>query len=62
MGGIIVAYELGRQLGKPGIFTERKDGVMTLTRGFEIKPGQKVLIYRRCCYNRKIYYGSCRSY
>lgn len=44
MGGIIVSYELARQLGKPGIFTERKDGIMTLTRGFEIKPGQKVLI------------------
>ena len=44
MGGIIVAYELARQLGKPGIFTERKDGVMTLTRGFEIKQGQRILI------------------
>ncbi|MCM8710062.1 orotate phosphoribosyltransferase [Clostridium sp. SYSU_GA19001] len=44
MGGIIVAYELGRQLGKPAIFTERVDGTMTLRRGFEILPGQKVLI------------------
>jgi orotate phosphoribosyltransferase len=44
MGGIIVAYELGRQLGKPAIFTERENGVMTLRRGFEIKPGQRVLI------------------
>jgi orotate phosphoribosyltransferase len=44
MGGIIVAYELGRQLGVPAIFTEREEGVMTLRRGFEIKPGQKVLI------------------
>lgn len=44
MGGIIVAYELGRQLGKPAIFTERVDGSMTLRRGFEILPGQKVLI------------------
>lgn len=44
MGGIIVAYELGRQLGKPAIFTEREDGKMTLRRGFEIKPGEKVLI------------------
>ncbi|KYH29251.1 Orotate phosphoribosyltransferase [Clostridium thermopalmarium DSM 5974] len=44
MGGIIVAYELGRQLGKPAIFTERVDGKMTLRRGFEIKQGQKVLI------------------
>lgn len=44
MGGVVVAYELGRQLGKPAIFTERVDGNMTLRRGFEIKPGQKVLI------------------
>ena len=44
MGGIIVAYELARQLNKPGIFTERKDGEMTLSRGFEIKKGQRVLI------------------
>lgn len=44
MGGVVVAYELGRQLGKPAIFTERVDGVMTLRRGFEIHPGQKILI------------------
>lgn len=44
MGGIIVAYEIGRQTGKPAIFTEREDGVMTLRRGFEIKKGQRVLI------------------
>lgn len=44
MGGIIVAYELGRQLGKRAIFTEREENVMTLRRGFEIKPGERVLI------------------
>ncbi|MDR2980438.1 MAG: orotate phosphoribosyltransferase [Bacteroidales bacterium] len=44
MGGIIVAYELGRQLGVPAIFTERENGEMTLRRGFEIKPRQRVLI------------------
>lgn len=44
MGGVVVAYELGRQLGKPAIFTERVEGKMALRRGFEIKPGQKVLI------------------
>lgn len=44
MGGIIVAYELGRQTGKPAMFTERENGIMTLRRGFEIKRGQKVLI------------------
>jgi len=44
MGGIIVAYELGRQLGVPAIFTERVDNVMCLRRGFEVKPGMKLLI------------------
>ena len=45
MGGIIAAYELGRQLGLPAFFTERDDsGIMVLRRGFEIKPGQKILI------------------
>jgi len=44
MGGIIVAYELGRQLGKPAIFTEREEEKMTLKRGFHIEKGQKVLI------------------
>ncbi|MDR1635749.1 MAG: orotate phosphoribosyltransferase [Treponema sp.] len=45
MGGIVVAYELGRQLGLPAFFTERDDaGIMSLRRGFEVKPGQKILI------------------
>ena len=45
MGGIIVAYELGRQLGLPAFFTERDDtGTMVLRRGFELRPGHKVLI------------------
>ena len=44
MGGIVVSYELARQLGKPSLFTEREDGRMTLRRGFSIEKGQKVLI------------------
>lgn len=44
MGGVIVSYELGRQLGLEAIFTERKDGIMELRRGFEIIPGEKVII------------------
>lgn len=44
MGGIIVAYELGRQLKKPAVFTERENGEMTLRRGFEILPGQRIII------------------
>ncbi|MCL1819307.1 MAG: orotate phosphoribosyltransferase [Oscillospiraceae bacterium] len=44
MGGIIAAYELSRQTGKPNVFTERENGVMCLRRGFVIKPGAKVII------------------
>ena len=45
MGGIIVAYELGRQLGLPCFFTERDEkGTMCLRRGFEVKPGERILI------------------
>jgi len=44
MGGIVVAYELARQLGVRGIFTERVDNVMTLRRGFSLKKGERVLI------------------
>ena len=43
MGGIVYAYELGRQLGKRAIFTERVDNVMTLKR-FRIEPGQRCII------------------
>jgi len=44
MGGVVVSYELARQVHKPGIFAERQDGEMTIRRGFEIKKGEKVLI------------------
>ena len=44
MGGVIVSYELGRQLGLESIFTERKDGEMQLRRGFAVHPGDRVLI------------------
>ncbi len=44
MGGITAAYELGRQLNIRAIFTERENNVMTLRRGFEIKPGERILI------------------
>ena len=44
MGGVIVSYELGRQLNKETVFTERKDGVMQLRRGFEVKSGAKIII------------------
>jgi orotate phosphoribosyltransferase len=44
MGGVIVSYEVGRQLGTEAIFTERVDNIMQLRRGFELKKGAKVLI------------------
>ncbi|NMC27866.1 MAG: orotate phosphoribosyltransferase [Syntrophomonadaceae bacterium] len=44
MGGIIVAYEVARQLKVPGIFCERENGKMALRRGFKIYPEQKVLV------------------
>jgi orotate phosphoribosyltransferase len=44
MGGIIVAFEVGRQLGVRTIFTERENGAMSLRRNFSIVPGEKVLV------------------
>lgn len=43
-GGIILAHEVGKNLGTRAIFTERENGKMTLRRGFAIKPGEKVLV------------------
>lgn len=44
MGGVVVGYEMGRQLGCPAIFAERIDGAFALRRGFEIAPGARVLM------------------
>ncbi len=44
IGGIIVSYEVARQLGVKSIFCERREGGMTLRRGFSIDPGQKILV------------------
>ncbi len=44
MGGILVAHEVGKALGTKAIFTERENGEMKLRRGFELQPGQKVLV------------------
>ncbi len=44
IGGIIPGYELARQLKARAIFAERADGLLQFRRGFEIKPGERVLI------------------
>jgi len=44
MGGVVVGYEMGRQLGVPAIFFERVDGKLVLRRGFTITKGARVLM------------------
>jgi orotate phosphoribosyltransferase len=44
MGGVVVGYEMGRQLGVPAIFFERVDGLLVLRRGFTIAEGARVLM------------------
>ena len=44
VGGILLAYETARALGVRGIFLEREDGKLTLRRGFEIGPHERVLV------------------
>jgi orotate phosphoribosyltransferase len=44
IGGIVVGTEVGRMLGVRTIFAERKDGKMELRRGFELHPGERVLV------------------
>ena len=44
IGGIILAYEVSRQLGVPNVFMERENGKMALRRGFELKKGTRVLV------------------
>jgi orotate phosphoribosyltransferase len=44
MGGVVVGYEMARQLKVPGIFFERVEGKFRLRRGFEIPQGINVLM------------------
>ena len=44
IGGIILAYEVSRQLGVPNVFAERENGAMTLRRGFTVPEGARVLV------------------
>ncbi|AZU37155.1 orotate phosphoribosyltransferase, partial [Wolbachia endosymbiont of Bemisia tabaci] len=44
IGGIIVGYEIGRQLGVRTMFCERVNGKFELRRGFEIKQDEKILL------------------
>lgn len=44
LGGVLVAHEVARAFGCPGLFTERKDGVMALRRGFVLAAGEPVVV------------------
>jgi orotate phosphoribosyltransferase len=43
-GGIILAFETGRQLGVRGIFAEKEGEIRAFRRDFDIAPGDHVLI------------------
>ncbi len=44
MGGVVVGYEMARQLGLPTIFCERVNGQFELRRGFELEKDARVLV------------------
>ena len=44
IGGIVIGYEIGRQINVQTIFAERKDKKLVLRRDFNIKQNSKVLI------------------
>src|SRR6185436_6342492 len=43
IGGLVIGYEVARQLGVRFIWTERESGRMTLRRGFTVNEGERVL-------------------
>jgi orotate phosphoribosyltransferase len=44
IGGLIIGYEVARELGARFIWTEREAGQMTLRRGFTVRPGESLLV------------------
>ena len=44
LGGVIIGYTVAEALEVPFVFTERKEGEMTLRRGFSIGEGERVVI------------------
>lgn len=44
LGGIIIAHEVARVLGVRAVFAERRQGVMSLRRGFRIEPFERVAL------------------
>lgn len=43
-GGIIIAFEVARQLGLPAVYVETENGTRKLRRGASVSPGARVLV------------------
>lgn len=43
-GGIIIAFEVARQMGLPAVYVESENGVKTLRRGKTIESGARILV------------------
>jgi orotate phosphoribosyltransferase len=43
-GGILLAYEVARQLGVRSIYAEKEGGARVFRRGFNISPGERTLV------------------
>jgi orotate phosphoribosyltransferase len=44
LGGLVIGQEVARQLGLRFIFAEKEEGRLALRRGFQIAPGERVLV------------------
>ncbi len=44
MGGLIIGHEVARSLGVRAYFAERESGALALRRGFDVKPGERVVV------------------
>ena len=44
IGGLVIGFATAQALGIPFIWTERENGLMTLRRGFAVKPNERILV------------------
>ncbi|HEY5340653.1 MAG TPA: orotate phosphoribosyltransferase, partial [Candidatus Aquilonibacter sp.] len=44
VGGIVLGYEVARQLGTDAIFVEKENGAATLRRSFNLSPDDRALV------------------
>lgn len=44
IGGLVIGYAVAEALNVRFIWTERQAGIMTLRRGFSVRPGERILV------------------